>query len=167
MLIAAVIETLRRTQGRLEAESNDRAILAAERAQLIELEQQARTAAEAANRAKDEFLAMLAHELRIPLSAIATAAHSLERLHGRDSSSMPIDVINRQVRHVMRMVDDLLDAGRVMAGKILIDRQPLDLADVVGARSTRSPPLGSWSATISPYTWFRRGWTLTRTGWSR
>ena len=90
------------------------------------------TAAEASNRAKDEFLAMLAHELRTPLSAIATAAHSLERLHGRDAASVPVEVINRQVRHVTRLVDDLLDAGRVMAGKILIDRQPIDLADIIG-----------------------------------
>jgi len=132
ILMATVIETLRRTQARLEIESNDRAALAAERARLIDLEHKARTAAEASNRAKDEFLAMLAHELRTPLSAIATAAHSLERLHGRDAASVPIEVINRQVRHVTRLVDDLLDAGRVMAGKILIDRQPIDLADIIG-----------------------------------
>ena len=82
ILIAAVIETLRRTRRRLAEESNNRAVLAAERAQLIELEQRARVNAEAANRGKDEFLAMLAHELRTPLSAIATAAQTLDRSSG-------------------------------------------------------------------------------------
>ena len=135
ILIAAVIETLRRTRRRLAEESNNRAVLAAERAQLIELEQRARVNAEAANRGKDEFLAMLAHELRTPLSAIATAAQTLDRSSRRDASmAMPIEVIERQARHVTRLVDDLLDAGRVMAGKIQITREPVDLADIV-ARS--------------------------------
>jgi signal transduction histidine kinase len=132
VLIATVIQTLRRTQMRLEVESNNRAALAAERAHLIDLEHRARTAAEAANRSKDEFLAMLGHELRTPLSAIATAAQALDHLHGRDQpTALPIAVITRQVRHVTRLVDDLLDAGRVMAGKIQIDRQPIDLSEIV------------------------------------
>ena len=134
VLIAGVIETLRRTRRRLAEESNNRAALAAERAQLIELEHRARMAAEAANRGKDEFLAMLAHELRTPLSAIATAAQTLERTRRDASMAMPIDVIARQTRHVTRLVDDLLDAGRVMAGKIQITCLPVDLADIV-ARS--------------------------------
>jgi signal transduction histidine kinase len=130
-LIAAVIETLRRTRRRLAEESDNRAALAAERAQLIELEHRARMEAEAANRGKDEFLAMLAHELRTPLSAIASAAHMLERTARREASmGLPIDVIARQTRHVTRLVDDLLDAGRVMAGKIRITRLPVDLADI-------------------------------------
>ena len=131
ILIAAVIETLRRTRRRLSEESDSRAVLAAERAKLIELEHRARTDAEAANRGKDEFLAMLAHELRTPLSAIASAAHTLERNARRESSTaLPIDVIARQTRHVTRLVDDLLDAGRVMAGKIQITRLPVDLTDI-------------------------------------
>jgi len=132
VLIAAVIETLRRTRRRLAEESNSRAALAAERAQLIDLERRARTDAEAANRGKDEFLAMLAHELRTPLSAIASAAHALKRNGATDPSArLPIEVIARQAHHVTRLVDDLLDAGRVMAGKINIARHPIDLADVI------------------------------------
>jgi signal transduction histidine kinase len=132
VLIAAVIETLRRTRRRLAEESDRSAALAAERAQLIDLERRARTDAETANRGKDEFLAMLAHELRTPLSAIATAAQAIQRSEATDSSlRLPIDVIGRQAHHVTRLVDDLLDAGRVMAGKIKIARHPIDLADVI------------------------------------
>jgi signal transduction histidine kinase len=132
VLIAAVIETLRGTRRRLAEESSRSAALAAERAQLIDLERRARTDAETANRGKDEFLAMLAHELRTPLSAIATAAQALQRNGAADTSlKLPIEVIGRQADHVTRLVDDLLDAGRVMAGKIKIARHPIDLADVI------------------------------------
>ena len=118
---------------RLAEESNNRAALAAERAQLIELEHRARTAAEASNRAKDEFLAMLAHELRTPLSAIATAAHTLERLHGRDAAmALPIDVIDAAG-------PSRDQAGRRSARRRSGDggqdpdhRQPIDLADIIG-----------------------------------
>jgi len=75
---------------------------------------------------------MLAHELRTPLSAIAAAAQALERNGAVDTAlKLPIEVIGRQAHHVTRLVDDLLDAGRVMAGKIKIARHPIDLADVI------------------------------------
>ena len=99
----------------------------AERQQILEREQEARAIAEAANRSKDEFLAMLGHELRNPLGAIANGARLLDaadeptRAHARD-------VIARQVQHLARMTDDLLDAARAMTGKIVLQRQPLDLA---------------------------------------
>ncbi len=91
-----------------------------------------------ANRAKDEFLAMLGHELRNPLAAITSAVHLLG--HGasdrRDPTSIARDVIDRQARHLARLVDDLLDVGRVITGKILLNRQPLDFAEAV-TRSLR------------------------------
>jgi len=88
--------------------------------------------AQQANRAKDEFLAMLGHELRNPLGAISSAVRLLgppETVSER--AILARDVIARQTRHLTRLVDDLLDVARVMTGKVLLERQPLDLGDVV------------------------------------
>jgi signal transduction histidine kinase len=98
------------------------------------LEQNARLAAELANRTKDEFLAMLGHELRNPLAAIATAAQVLdqpEQALRKDVEQHAKAIIRRQVRHLGKLTDDLLDAARVMMGKIVLDRRPVDLAQVV------------------------------------
>jgi PAS domain S-box-containing protein len=85
-----------------------------------------------ANRAKDEFLAMLGHELRNPLGAISSAVRLLEPVDTvSDRAALARDVIARQTRHLARLVDDLLDVARVMTGKVLLERQPLDLADAV------------------------------------
>ena len=84
-----------------------------------------------ANRAKDEFLAMLGHELRNPLGAISSAIHLLDDVRGGGGrAAHACDVIARQASHLGRLVDDLLDVGRVMTGKILLDREPIDLAEV-------------------------------------
>ena len=104
-----------------------------ERAALLERERDARAYAEAQNRAKDEFLAMLGHELRNPLSAIANAARLLERVDRDDPAArQALAVINRQAAHQGRLLDDLLDVARVLTGKIPLVRAPLDLADCVG-----------------------------------
>jgi signal transduction histidine kinase/ActR/RegA family two-component response regulator len=104
----------------------------AERESLLVRERQARTLAEEASRAKDEFLAMLGHELRNPLAAIATAERVLNNVRGsEESAARARAVIGRQVDHLRRLVDDLLDVGRVMTGKIVLERVPLDLARVV------------------------------------
>ena len=88
--------------------------------------------AQQANRAKDEFLAMLGHELRNPLGAISSAVRLLEPTGaGSERAALARDVIARQTRHLARLVDDLLDVARVMTGKVLLERQPLDLADAV------------------------------------
>ncbi|HXH81739.1 MAG TPA: ATP-binding protein [Candidatus Tectomicrobia bacterium] len=103
-----------------------------ERTRLLENERRAREEAQTANRAKDEFLAMLGHELRNPLGAIFTAARLLERVGKPDEhTSRALGVIVRQADHLARLVDDLLDVGRVMAGKIVLDRRALDLAECV------------------------------------
>src|SRR5439155_310572 len=75
--------------------------------------------AQAANRAKDDFLAMFGHELRTPLAAIAGAASVLELARTLDDIRHARDVVKRQVLHLKRLVDDLLDAARVRAGKML------------------------------------------------
>jgi PAS domain S-box-containing protein len=99
-----------------------------EREALLRSERAARKEAEAANRAKDEFLAMLGHELRNPLQAISMAARLLQSL---DSLEKARGVITRQSEHLSRLVDDLLDAARVTSGKIVLSRRPLDLAELV------------------------------------
>ena len=103
----------------------------AEREELLKREQAARAAAEAANRAKDEFLAMLGHELRNPLGAISNAAYVLEneKLDG-ESARRTRAIIMRQVGHLTRLTDDLLDAARALMGKIVLRKRPLDLSAV-------------------------------------
>ena len=107
------------------------ALLAAareERDRLLVVEQQRRAAAEQANRSKDEFLAMLGHELRNPLAAVSNAAAIVRsRGHTPQQLEFAAGVIHRQSGHLKRLIDDLLDVGRVMTGKILLDRRPLDL----------------------------------------
>ena len=90
----------------------------------------ARREAEAANRAKDEFLAMLGHELRNPLAPILTALQ-LMHLRGIVGADRERLIIERQVKHVVGLVDDLLDVSRITRGKVQLRQQRLQLADVV------------------------------------
>jgi len=93
-----------------------------------------RDRAERDSRTKDEFLALLAHELRNPLGAITAAAHVLKTTHAEgDSATRAHHVIARQVGHLTQLIDDLLDIERVVSGKIRLKRQPLNLADLVRA----------------------------------
>jgi PAS domain S-box-containing protein len=91
-----------------------------------------------ANRVKDEFLAMLGHELRNPLAPISTAVQ-LIRLRG--GQSREIAVIDRQVGHLTRLVDDLLDVSRITRGKIELDRRPVELWDAVARAIEVASPL--------------------------
>jgi signal transduction histidine kinase/ActR/RegA family two-component response regulator len=85
-----------------------------------------------ADRTKDEFLAMLSHELRNPLGALAGAAHLLRQLAPKDETAIrATDIVGRQVQHMTRLVEDLLDVSRVTRGKISLSREPLDLARAV------------------------------------
>jgi signal transduction histidine kinase len=99
-------------------------------------ETQQKTAEEAlraAGRQKDDFLAMLGHELRNPLSAIASASHVLRRAQDRpDLVATASGVVDRQVRHMARLIDDLLDVSRVTRGMVTLVTRPLDLAALVG-----------------------------------
>ena len=98
----------------------------------------ARDAAEAANRAKDEFLAMLGHELRNPLAPMLTALQ-LMRLKGQHSREQ--DVLERQVQHLGRMVYDLLDVSRITRGTIELKRRPSELFEVVLSAMELAGPL--------------------------
>jgi PAS domain S-box-containing protein len=100
----------------------------------------ARAAAEEANRTKDQFLAMLGHELRNPLAPILTALQ-LMRLRGDERSLREVQIIERQVKQMNRLVDDLLDVSRVGRGKIELQRQELDLRDVLAKSAEIAIPL--------------------------
>jgi signal transduction histidine kinase len=100
----------------------------------------ARREAEAANRTKDEFLAMLGHELRNPLAPILTALQ-LMHLRGETTAERERTVIDRQVRHLVRLVDDLLDVSRIARGKIELRRQPVEIAEVVASAIEATSPL--------------------------
>ncbi|MRW84848.1 response regulator [Pseudoduganella sp. FT26W] len=100
----------------------------------------AKRAAEAANRAKDEFLAMLGHELRNPLAPIVTALQ-LMRMRGGDYAVKERAVIERQTNHLVALVDDLLDVSRVAEGKIQLNRQVLEMADAVARAIETASPL--------------------------
>jgi len=85
-----------------------------------------------ADQRKDEFLAMLAHELRNPLAPIQTASEILSRVFPPQMSGRAaVDVVKRQVMHLKRLVDDLLDVSRITQGRIELQRQPLDLHSIV------------------------------------
>ena len=101
---------------------------------------QARQQAELANRAKDEFLAMLGHELRNPLAPILTALQ-LMRLRGEPGGERERGVIERQVKHLVTMVDDLLDVSRVTRGKLELRKVPIELAEIVAQAIETASPL--------------------------
>jgi signal transduction histidine kinase/ActR/RegA family two-component response regulator len=110
----------------------DHAAVAVQKARLLAAEHTARAEAEAASRGKDELLAMLGHELRNPLAAIANAAHVLDTAGvPEEPARRAREVIARQNAHLARLVDDLLDVARVTSGKIVLSRQPLELAEAV------------------------------------
>jgi PAS domain S-box-containing protein len=88
--------------------------------------------AEAANRAKDEFLAMLGHELRNPLGTITNAVTVLDRVATDETILRLTGMIRRQTSHLSRLVDDLLDVARVSSGKIGLEAQPVDLHELAG-----------------------------------
>lgn len=101
--------------------------------------QDARARAEEATRTKDEFLAMLGHELRNPLAPILTA---LQLLRLKNQTSREHEVIERQVESLMRLVDDLLDVSRITRGKIDLQMRAVECAEVAArAIETASPAL--------------------------
>jgi signal transduction histidine kinase/CheY-like chemotaxis protein len=96
--------------------------------------------AEGASRAKDEFIAMLSHELRNPLSPIVTALE-LMRVNAPAATQRERIVIERQVAHLVRLVDDLLDVSRVIRGKVRLERRPVALAEVIANAVEQASPL--------------------------
>jgi PAS domain S-box-containing protein len=105
---------------------------ARERDELLRDARDARDEAQTASRAKDEFLAMLSHELRNPLNVIAGGIAILDRAGKPDEAAARTrQLMTRQVRHLASLMDDLLDIARMTRGKIVLNRRPLDLGATV------------------------------------
>ncbi|HYX26379.1 MAG TPA: ATP-binding protein [Thermoanaerobaculia bacterium] len=119
-----------------------RAALALDNARLYAQTQEYVRQLEAADRRKDEFLAMLAHELRNPLGAIANAGHVLDRrAEGDPRTRELVAVVGRQIRHLARLVDDLLDVSRFSHGHIELHKAPLELRRAVEGAVEAARPL--------------------------
>jgi signal transduction histidine kinase len=100
--------------------------MAAEREALLEQERAARALAERLNALKDEFLAIVSHELRGPLSAIAGWTHILQHGASADDFEKGLDVIEKSVRVQAKLIEDLLDISRITSGQLSLDVQPLE-----------------------------------------
>lgn len=106
-----------------------------EREQLLGREQEARAEAEAASRAKDEFLALVSHELRTPLNSIAGWLDILLTNPQRDEAHVAraLEVIRRNAALQARIIEDLLDVSRIVAGKLQLDTRPVELPTIIQA----------------------------------
>ncbi len=94
------------------------------------LQQQAATLADV-NRRKDEFLAMLSHELRNPLAPLANAVHILEKLGVGVEQKKVFTIVERQLAQLTRLVEDLMDASRIGSGRVQLQLESVDINDVV------------------------------------
>jgi PAS domain S-box-containing protein len=111
-----------------------------ERAQLLASERAARSEAERAARLKDDFVATLSHELRTPLNAILGWVAVLQRDQRPETLATALDVIDRNSRRQSQMIDDLLDVGRIISGKLRLDVQRVDVATVIEEAVTSAQP---------------------------
>jgi PAS domain S-box-containing protein len=103
-----------------------------ERTAMLERERRAREDAETASRAKDDFLAVLSHELRTPLTSILGWARMLRAGKVRtEKVDDALDIIERNARVQVRLINDLLDASRIVAGKMSLEKTPVDMAAIV------------------------------------
>lgn len=107
----------------------------------IELRKNAEEALREANRHKDEFLAMLGHELRNPLAPIRHAVEVLRLSPSQDQIDWAVRILTRQVDHVTRLVDDLLDVARISRGKLRLRRRAFDLRQAVEKAVEQVRPL--------------------------
>ena len=128
----------------------DQAALAIWNVQLLAREQTARAEAEAANRAKDQFLALLAHELRNPLAPILTAAVVMRRTGAPPAIERAIGIVERQAGHLARLLDDLLDVSRITRGAIELRRERVALDKAIrDALETTRPQVEALEHAVS------------------
>jgi PAS domain S-box-containing protein len=114
-----------------------------QREEMLDAERNARITAQRATRLKDEFLATLSHELRTPLSAILGWTQLLlraERSKGPEEQKRAIEIIDRNARAQVKLIDDLLDLSRVMTGKLRLDLHQVSLASIVEAAVDSARP---------------------------
>ncbi len=120
------------------------AATAMDNARLFTAEREARAEAEAANRAKDDFLSMVSHELRTPLQSIlGWVAVLRQRPDSRERMTRALDTIERSGRVQAKLIDDLLDASRIVHGRLTLDFQPVELHRVVEAVLEASRPVAA------------------------
>jgi len=118
--------------GSLARERGARQLLQDERETLLLREREARRVAEAQSRAKDDFVAMLGHELRNPLAAIAGALKVLDMPTANPQMAAHAgEIARRQTRHLTRIVDDLLDVRRILSGKVELKKARIDAGKVL------------------------------------
>ena len=103
------------------------------RQEVLEREQAARAVAERHSRTKDDFVAVLSHELRTPLNSIAGWVHILNRRGGSPELMKGLEAIDRNVKAQARIISDILDVSRINSGKLRLDRESADPAEVVAA----------------------------------
>ncbi|HEX8162374.1 MAG TPA: hybrid sensor histidine kinase/response regulator [Pyrinomonadaceae bacterium] len=142
-IVSVVRSALRARERQYEVRDHLDALARAreERERLLESEQAARLDAEANSRLKDEFLATVSHELRTPLTAILGWAHLLRRgLPDQETAAHALEVIERNGRAQLHLVEDLLDVSRIISGKLLLDVRPVDLSSVIGAALEAARP---------------------------
>ncbi|HMJ15691.1 MAG TPA: ATP-binding protein [Polyangiaceae bacterium] len=99
-----------------------------------------RQQAEAASRAKDDFLATVSHELRTPLNAILGWSGIVMEPGGRDRIDRALPIIERNARAQAKIIDDMLDVSRIISGKLLLSPKPVDVASVIGAAADSVRP---------------------------
>ena len=115
--------------------------MAEERAQLLESERAARVEAERANRAKDDFLATVSHELRTPLNAILGWTRMLRtRAMTDDRRKHALETIDRNALVQTQLIEDLLDIGRIMSGKLRLHVERIDLRSIIDAATDSIRP---------------------------
>ena len=103
-----------------------------------------------ADRRKDEFLATLAHELRNPLAPISSGLHILRSSSDASHRATAVEIMERQINQMVRLVDDLLDVARITTGKVEIRHEPTDLAAAINdAIETSQPILNDHSANVT------------------
>jgi signal transduction histidine kinase/ActR/RegA family two-component response regulator len=133
----------------LEAEVAERRRAEQERIDLLYREKEARQQAEAANRAKDEFLATVSHELRTPLNAILGWAAIARRHDIPPSLQKAMETIERNARSQARIIDDMLDVGRIISGRLRLELAPVSVADAIdGAVQTVRPAAEAKQVTL-------------------
>jgi signal transduction histidine kinase len=118
--------------------------LARQRQEVGRLLEESRQAAEAlreSDRRKDEFLATLAHELRNPLAPIRTSLQLLKLSSGGPDADIAREIMDRQVTHMVRLIDDLLDLSRVNSGKVDLKKRPVGVREIVRSAVEASQPL--------------------------
>ncbi len=154
--VRTLMEALERSSSRLAAAEEERERAESSRDSLVGEERRGRALAEAASRAKDEFLAMLGHELRNPLGAIANAVRVIERAPiGSGDHKAAREIIARQTEHLGRIIDNVLDVGRMASGRIVLRRNLVDLAQAAAAtvaavRAGQLPAEHEWQLDLRP-----------------